>query len=414
MTELVVHHEIKPLKPPGPASVTRVLAVPAPAATLQPSVPPPSASQVRKRKRSNSDQITCKCKKSGCLQMYCDCFAAGKKCEGCACSDCKNDGLHHDDVLAAIKRIKANNPHAFEQKIIPEGQAVIHSKGCNCRNSHCLKRYCECYAAGVQCSSKCKCVSCQNGKPPGDDQDGEGEKSCSPPASEAAQSPAARKILKAEYNMSPRGRLQLHFNNQVHFGGPMSSPPLTPHNGHHPVSKIYGISVFAFLFVCHASFQNNVTPYHNMVASPPPNSPSLAELRQCVLPDVHVHENLTPVSQVPFAHANVADVSVIMRPLFAPCVAASLHLLLSLDFMYLINCKFKHALAIEEQQSLAQKKSNFRHRLRCAMAKFYLHYLNIYLLALRQKSHAELYEVGVSKGELASLVSLIQSSKHIG
>jgi hypothetical protein len=36
--------------------------------------------------------------------------------------------------------------------------------------------------------------------------------------------------------MSPRGRLQLHFNNQVHFGGPMSSPPLTPLNGHHPVS----------------------------------------------------------------------------------------------------------------------------------------------------------------------------------
>jgi hypothetical protein len=280
-TELVVHLELKPFKASGPAAVSKGLAVPLPIAVTQPCVPPPSASQVRKRKRSSSDQVTCKCKKSGCLQMYCDCFAAGKKCDGCACSDCKNDGLHHDDVLAAIKRIKANNPHAFEQKIIPEGQAVIHSKGCNCRNSHCLKRYCECYAAGVQCSSKCKCVSCQNGKPPGDDQDGEGEKSCSPPAhsSEVARSPTAFK-LKAEYNMSPRGRLQLHFNNQVHFGGPMSSPPLTPHNGHHPVCVLIH---FAFVVVSHNLLQNNVTPYHNMVASPPPNSPSLAELRQCVL-----------------------------------------------------------------------------------------------------------------------------------
>jgi hypothetical protein len=83
--------------------------------------------------------------------------------------------------------------------------------------------------------------------------------------------------------MSPRGRLQLHFNNQVHFGGPMSSPPSTPHNGHHPVR----IDVhFVFSIFVHVPPQNNhVTPYHNMVASFPPNSPSLAELRQCALSD---------------------------------------------------------------------------------------------------------------------------------
>ena len=285
MTELVVHHDLKPNKPSGSAPASKGPVAPLPSIALHVSAPPPSASQIRKRKRTNSDAVTCKCKKSGCLQMYCDCFAAGKKCEGCACSDCKNDGLHQDDFHAAIKRIKANNPHAFEQKIIPEGQAVIHSKGCNCKNSHCLKRYCECYAAGVQCSSKCKCISCQNGKPPGDDQDGEGEKSCSPPSSAAkvAASPVVNKGFKAEYNMSPRGRLQLHFNNQVHFGGPMSSPPSTPHNGHHPVR----IDVhFVFSIFVHVPPQNNhVTPYHNMVASFPPNSPSLAELRQCALSD---------------------------------------------------------------------------------------------------------------------------------
>jgi hypothetical protein len=39
---------------------------------------------------------------------------------------------------------------------------MVHSKGCNCKNSRCLKRYCECHAAGVQCTVRCKCLNCQN------------------------------------------------------------------------------------------------------------------------------------------------------------------------------------------------------------------------------------------------------------
>ena len=33
---------------------------------------------------------------------------------------------------------------------------------CNCKQSRCLKLYCECYAAGVYCNQTCNCVDCWN------------------------------------------------------------------------------------------------------------------------------------------------------------------------------------------------------------------------------------------------------------
>ena len=36
-------------------------------------------------------------------------------------------------------------------------------KGCNCKKSKCLKKYCECFQLGIKCTAKCKCLACLNG-----------------------------------------------------------------------------------------------------------------------------------------------------------------------------------------------------------------------------------------------------------
>ncbi|XLU77807.1 hypothetical protein S245_001228, partial [Arachis hypogaea] len=37
-----------------------------------------------------------------------------------------------------------------------------HKRGCNCKQSVCLKKYCECFQAGVGCSLSCRCEGCKN------------------------------------------------------------------------------------------------------------------------------------------------------------------------------------------------------------------------------------------------------------
>lgn len=99
----------------------------------------------------------CKCSKSKCLKLYCECFANGRTCIGCSCEDCLNTEENESYRKIVYKQIIQKNPKAI-QKI----KSIKKSWTCKCKNSNCQKNYCDCYQNGKFCSSKCKCVDCKN------------------------------------------------------------------------------------------------------------------------------------------------------------------------------------------------------------------------------------------------------------
>ncbi|CAN0347195.1 unnamed protein product [Ascophyllum nodosum] len=124
-------------------------------------------------KLGRSGNEGCTCKKSQCLKLYCQCFARQSMCtQACRCESCHNSAQHDVARQVAVKELLCRRPNAFGAKFATEvhatawgttaSSAVVHSTGCGCSKSACLKRYCECFSLGIACSDKCRCRNCKN------------------------------------------------------------------------------------------------------------------------------------------------------------------------------------------------------------------------------------------------------------
>ncbi len=170
------NRDIPPPKAPGVGQLIRSKPPPGPQAQKPLTnkalvkIAAKKASEIAHAQYSGSpllvDARRCRCKKSKCLKLYCECFAAHIYCTPgtCGCAECNNLPAFETGRVAAIESALSRNMDAFSNKVTKAEKraAMTSSDGCNCRKSLCLKKYCECFFTGMLCTPSCKCTNCEN------------------------------------------------------------------------------------------------------------------------------------------------------------------------------------------------------------------------------------------------------------
>lgn len=128
-------------------------------------LPKPLHFEKKVRRREKASMGNCRCKASRCLKLYCECFAKGQVCgQSCNCRNCHNSESLPELRALVLAQTVEKNPYAFRDKYktIDGREEMLHSRGCTCSKTLCIKNYCECFSMGIGCSRLCKCLNCKN------------------------------------------------------------------------------------------------------------------------------------------------------------------------------------------------------------------------------------------------------------